>query len=87
MSIIYGIYNTNTYPVTTKQTYIDKYDKSLKLPFFSALQNNLVNSKSNREDENPVNINEISISDNVELSSAVTGATATADSDISDTVK
>jgi len=64
--------NTNT---VTKQTYIDKFDKSLKLPFVSVLQNNLAYIKMAQENEFKPSDAELSVSDNVELSSAVTGAT------------
>ena len=68
----YTTLNTNT---TNKQTYIDKFDKSLKLPFVSALQNNLSYIKMAAENEFSPSDAELSISDSVELNSAVTGAT------------
>ena len=44
-----GYTNINTHPKTA-QTYIDKYDKSLKLPFVSVL-NNTANIKPALDDE------------------------------------
>jgi len=65
------IYNS---PVT-KQTYIDKFDKSLKLPFLSVMNNNVQALRPAQNDEIKPDESDLKISDNVELSSAVTGAT------------
>ena len=65
--------NINMYS-TTKQTYIDKYDKSLKLPFLSVLNNNLPNGNTTAQGNEPVVDHTIGeVSDNVELSYAVIG--------------
>ena len=66
---------------TTKQTYIDKFDKSLKLPFLSLLQNQLPLIKSVQGDEIKPDDSDFAVSDNVELSSAVTAASPAGSSD------
>ena len=71
-------YNVSGYVYTNsyhegKVGYINKYDKSLKLPFISVLNNHLPNIKPLHIDEPEVDDSEIAISDNVELSSAVVG--------------
>ena len=58
-----------------KKGYINKYDKSLKLPFLNVLQNQLQNIKPAHINEPDVDESEIRISDNVELSSAVVSMT------------
>ena len=45
-----GYTNIYTHPKTA-QTYIDKYDKSLKLPFISVLHNSTLNTKPALDDE------------------------------------
>ena len=54
-----------------KVGYINKFDKSLKMPFLGVLQNQLQMIKPAHLDEPDVDESEIKISDNVELSSAV----------------
>jgi len=66
-------FNLN-YNTATKQTYIDTYDKSLKLPFVKVLVNNIPHYKTLQPDELKLDDSELSVSDNIELSSAVTGA-------------
>jgi len=61
------------YAVTTKQTYIDKFDKSLKLPFISVMQNRISGIGLNQSGEQKADNSDYSVLDNVELSSAVTG--------------
>jgi len=58
-----------------KKGYINKFDKSLKLPFLNVLQNQLQNIKPAHINEPDVDESEIRISDNVELSSAVVSMT------------
>jgi len=60
-----------------KKGYIDKYEKSLKLPFLNVLQNHMPLTKPAHIDESDIIDSDISISDNIELNSAVTGATET----------
>jgi len=65
---------SNLYPVsgTTKQTYIDKYDKSLKLPFMNVLNNNIaINTTAKQDNDAKIDASELIVNDNVELSSAV----------------
>jgi len=54
-----------------KVGYINKFDKSLKIPFLNVLYNNMHNNRPNHVNEPDVDGSEIVISDNVELSSAV----------------
>jgi len=71
MSYVNGEYTyINSYH-QGKVGYINKYDKSLKLPFLNVLQNQLQNIKPAHIDEPEVDQSEIVVSDNVELSSAV----------------
>ena len=72
-------FNLN-YNTSTKQTYIDKYDKSLKLPFLNVLQNNLPSIRQAHADEIKPDDSDLIVNDNIELSSAVVGATAVGDS-------
>ena len=66
---------TNMYTVTTtKQTYIDKYDKSLKLPFLNVLNNHLPNGNTAQGNEPVVDHTIGEVSDKVELSYAVVGS-------------
>ena len=73
----YSYLNT---PVTTKQTYIDKFDKSLKLPFKNVLNNHFANIKPVIADEAGKNDPELMIKDIVELNYAVIGASSVGDS-------
>ncbi|MCL2820217.1 MAG: hypothetical protein FWD38_05230 [Oscillospiraceae bacterium] len=71
-------FNLN-YNTTTKQTYFDKYDKSVKLPFVKVLINNMPHFKTFHADELKPDDSELAASDNIELSSAVTGGTPAGD--------
>ena len=57
-----------------KKGYVNKFDKSLKMPFFNVMQNHLVSIRPAHNDEPDVDDSEIAISDNIELSSAVVSA-------------
>jgi len=72
----YSGYNLN--PGTTKQKYIDKFDKSVKMPFLKVLNDNALKVITEKDEDIKVNTSELVISDNAELSSAVTGATEVA---------
>ena len=61
---------------TTKQTYIDKYDKSLKLPFLNVLNNHLPNGNTALSNEPTIDHTIGEVSDKVELSYAVVGSSA-----------
>jgi len=70
------IYNANEYTYVNpyhqgKVGYINKMDKSLKMPFLKVLQNQVQMMKPAHADEPDVDDEEIQISDNIELSSAV----------------
>jgi len=56
-----------------KVSYINKYDKSLKIPFITALHNQLQILNPAHSSEPDVDENEVEVSDIVELSSAVVG--------------
>ena len=68
----YSGYNIN--PGITKQTYIDKFDKSVKIPFLKVLNSNILNTVTTKEEDEKIDTSELAVSDNVELSSAVAGA-------------
>jgi len=70
------------YNTVTKQTYINSDDKSLKLPFVKVLINNIPHFKTLHADELKLDDSELSVSDNIELSSAVTGAAEVSGSNI-----
>jgi len=65
-----------------KAGYINKFDKSVKIPFLKVLQNQSQMIKPAHIDEPDVDESEIEISDNIELSSAVVSLSSM--SDISD---
>jgi len=69
--------NHNT---STKQTYVDQYDKSLKMPYAKVMINNLPHFKTFHADEIKFDDSELNVSDNIELSSAITGAANVSDS-------
>ena len=58
-----------------KKGYVNKFEKSVKMPFLSVLQTNLAHVKPPVSDEFGPTEDDFAISDNVELSSAITGAT------------
>ena len=65
---------TSTHPYHEgKVGYINKFDKSIKLPFLNVLQNQLQSIKPAHIDEPELDDSEIVVSDNIELSSAVVG--------------
>ena len=68
------------YNTSTKQTYIDKYDKSVKMPFAKVMINNLPHFKTFHADEVKYDDSDLALSDNIELSSAITGAANAGDS-------
>jgi len=72
-------FNLN-YNTVTKQTYIDQYDKSLKLPFVKVMLNNMPHFMTVNNDVK-ADVSELAVSDNIELSSAVTGAANVNDAD------
>jgi len=71
----YSGYNIN--PGTTKQTYIDKFDKSIKMPFLKVLNNNALNTVASKDEDVKIDTSELLVSDNIELSSAVAGVSET----------
>ena len=80
------IYNINDHNYISshhegKKGYVNKFEKSLKMPFFSVLHGQLPVSKSTGAHEVKINTSDIATSDNIELSSAVAGATQASGSD------
>ena len=59
-----------------KTGYVNKFEKSLKIPFLSVLHNHLPNNKVALIDELETDDSDFAISDSIELSSAVVGAAA-----------
>jgi len=57
-----------------KKGYVNKFEKSLKMPFLNVLHNQLPVNKPAHIDESDIKDTDIAVSDNIELSSAVTGA-------------
>jgi len=83
------IYNTTNYIETGtyqegKIGYVNKFEKSVKIPFLSVLHNHLPNNKAALTDELEPNDSELAISDSVELSSAITGASEVGSSNTGD---
>ena len=77
--------NINNYPyiytsVQDNIGYVNKYEKSLKLPFLNVMNNHLLSSKPSFIDEPELDESDIAVSDNIELSSAVTGASQVSES-------
>jgi hypothetical protein len=73
---------TSTHPYHEgKKGYVNKFEKSLKIPFLSVLHNNLPAVRPDIDDDIKFNDSDIVISDTAELSSAVVSATSTSDSD------
>jgi len=64
-----------------KKGYVNKFEKSLKLPFLNILQNNLPAARPATDEDMRFYDSDIVISENVELSSAVVSATGAGDSD------
>ena len=61
--------------------YVNKFDKSLKLPFYKVLNNNLLNMKSTQDDEIKINDSDVAASENIAINSAVVGASEVSDAD------
>jgi len=72
-----GAYNS---PEVDK-SYINKFDKSLKLPFYKVLSSNFPGMKPAGNDEIKINDSEIAPSDNIAINSAVVGVAAVSDTD------
>jgi len=81
MSYYIGNY-TSTHPYHEgKKGYVNKFEKSLKLPFLNVLQSNLPAVRPDIDNDIKFNDFDIVISDKAELSSAVVSATSAGDSD------
>jgi len=74
MSISIGNYNYIHSYHEGKKGYVNKFEKSLKMPFLKVLHNHLPSIMPANKDDLKLDESEIKVSDNVELSSAVTGA-------------
>jgi len=77
-------YTSNYNSPMGNKSYINKYDKSLKLPFYGALINNLSSTRSAQTDEIKIADSDVAASDNISISSAITGASAVSDPDTGD---
>ena len=74
--------NTTTYNSSeVYKGYVNKFDKSLKLPFYKVLSNNLSNMKPVQDDEIKINDSDVAASENIAINSAVVGASAVSDTD------
>jgi len=81
MSYYIGNY-TSVHPYHEgKKGYVNKFEKSLKLPFLNVLQNNLPAARPEMDEDIKFYDSDIVISDNAELSSAVVSATGAGNSD------
>ena len=58
-----------------KKGYVNKFEKSLKMPFLSVLQNHMPGVRPVQDDEIKIDDSELNVSDKIELSSAVVSAT------------
>ena len=72
-------YNIGEYTYTSsyhegKKGYVNKFEKSLKMPFMKVLHNHLPSIIPINKDDLKPDDSEIAVSDNVELSSAVVRA-------------
>jgi len=88
MSYSVGEYNYISSYHQGKVGYVNKFDKSVKLPFLNVMQNQTHMIKPAHIDEPDVDSSEIELSDNIELSSAVVSSSSMSDmsnmSDIND---
>jgi len=75
--------NINTYQGANRG-YINKHEKSLKLPFFSAMQNSMLNTKPAPVEESIPEVTVDNANSRVALSSAVIGASPPSDTDTGD---
>ena len=64
-----------------KKGYVNKFEKSLKFPFLNALQHHLPSIRQDIDEDVKIDVSDIVISENAELSSAVVSATGAGDSD------
>ena len=71
MSYSVGEYNYISSYHEGKAGYINKFDKSVKIPFLKVLQNQSQMIKPAHIDEPEIDEAELELSDNIELSSAV----------------
>ena len=71
MSYSVGEYNYISSYHQGKVGYVNKFDKSVKLPFLNVMQNQTQIIKPAHMDEPEVDTSELELSDNIELSSAV----------------
>ena len=63
-----------------KKGYVNKFEKSFKLPFIKVLHNHLPSIMPADKDNLKIDESEIAVSDNIELSSAVVSASDMANS-------
>jgi len=83
MSYINGNYaNIHSYH-EGKKGYVNKFEKSVKLPFLKVLHNHLPSIMPVEKEDLKLDDSEIAVSDNIELSSAVVSASDVAGSNTS----
>jgi len=81
MSLYIGYYSSVHPYHEGKKGYVNKFEKSLKLPFLNVMQNNLPALKPDVDVDIKFDDSDIVISENVELSSAVVSATNASNSE------
>ena len=81
MSYYIGNYTTVHSYHEGKKGYVNKFEKSLTLPFLNALQHHMPSIQQDIDEDVKLDVSDIVISENAELSSAVVSATGAGDSD------
>ena len=64
-----------------KKGYVNKFEKSIKLPFLNVLNNHLPNTKPADADDSKIDYSDIAVNDKIKLSSAVVSASDASDSE------
>ena len=68
-----------------KKGYVNKFEKSLKLPFLNVLHNHMPTTRPMPDNETKIDDSDVAVSDNVELSSAVVGSSTISDTGVENT--
>jgi len=66
-----------------KKGYVDKFEKSIKLPFLNVMSNHMPNTKPPSDDVK-IDESDVAVSDHVEIRTAVAGASAADSPDTGD---
>jgi len=83
MSYYIGDYNRIHSYHEGKKGYVNKHEKSLKLPFLNVMSNHMPGIKMNNNDDLMIDAHDVAINDKIELSSAVVSASDASDSEAS----